>query len=311
MAKKVVSLGSIISKMNGEKAPTAPTKAAVPVSVAAPTPKEPTKTDNAAVGERIVELDLELILLNPDQPRKSFNSESLEELAKSVLRCGIIQPLIVTAKDGKYLLVAGERRLRAAKIAGLTKVPVIIKNSAETQQREIALIENIQRENLNPVEEAKAMQQLMQLENLTVEELAVRLGKSRPAVSNAIRLLSLPELIMQYVVEGKLTAGHAKVLLGVKRRETMIALAKECIAKDWSVRTLEERCAEKAPVPKKTAKLSTELSAFETDMQRIFATDVTLTGNLNKGKIVIQYSSDGELKRIYDLIEELKDSIDC
>jgi len=266
-------------------------------------------TNNSPYEDTILELPIDFIQLNPKQPRKTFSPESLEELAESISQHGVIQPLVVSKIKSGYVLVAGERRLRASKIAGLTTVPVVIRNSSEAVNREIALIENIQRENLNAIEEARAMKEMMEQNHLSYEELAKKLGKSRPTISNALRLLSLPVIVQQYIEEGKLTAGHAKALLTAKNPSRIIALAKECIQKGWSVRELEKKSRIDNPtLKKKGGMLTDEMADFERDMQQVFATDVTLSGDLTKGKILIKYTSNGELQRIFEIIQGLKDN---
>ena len=194
---------------------------------------------------------------------------------------------------------------------GLAEVPAIIIDIEEKKLGELALVENIQRENLNPIDEALAIKEIMDSEEISQEELASRLGKSRPALTNALRLLVLPEKIREMLSAGTLSSGHGRALLSVKRPDKMLALAAECVEKGWSVRELEKRCGEAVSAVKKTKQpLSPELSGFEADMQRVFATDVSLSGNLKKGKIVIKYTSDGELKRIYDIIQELKSEVE-
>jgi len=261
--------------------------------------------------EGVNEISIELVKPNPNQPRKTFNEESLKELAESIGNHGILQPLVVTKMGDGYRIVAGERRYRAAKIAGLTLIPVIIKELTEKEIREIALVENLQREDLNPMEESEALYTLLKENELTQEELAKTLGKSRPAVANSLRLLTLPRELQNMVRDLSLSTGHAKVLMGVKPPELQLSLAKEVIAKKMSVRDLEARIAalqaeRKVPAAKKPVSL--ELRAMIDDMQRVFGTKVRISGSDKKGKILIDYYSEDDLQRIYDMLERIKEN---
>lgn len=187
-----------------------------------------------------VTVSLNEIEPNRDQPRKDFDEEALAELAESIALHGVIQPLLVRPiSDGGYQLVAGERRWRASRMAGLTEVPVFIREMSDRQVAEVALIENLQREDLNPLEEAKGYAQLMKDYSLTQEQVAKSVGKSRPAVANAMRILELPEEVLEYVRNGKLSAGHARTLLPIKDKQTLLKLAEEIVLKDISVRETE------------------------------------------------------------------------
>ena len=187
----------------------------------------------------VQELDIDLVVPNPDQPRKHFDEDALQELAHSIGNFGILQPLLVCKVGGIYSLVAGERRYRAAKLAGLKQVPVIIKNFTDQERKEIALIENLQREDLNPIEEAYAIKALMDEYRVTQEEIASRLGKSRPAIANTLRLLTLCEEVIDMVREGRLSQGHARALVPLKDVATQISYAKAAADKKLSVRLLE------------------------------------------------------------------------
>jgi len=259
----------------------------------------------------VTEVPTALVRPNPLQPRKTFDETALAELAASIEIHGILQPLVVVAKDGGYEIVAGERRYRAAKLAGLETLPVIVKDISEKERREIALVENLQREDLNPMEESEALYTLLKENELTQEELAKTLGKSRPAVANSLRLLTLPREIQNMVRDLSLSTGHAKVLMGVKPPELQLALAKEAIAKKLSVRDLEARIAalqteRKVPAAKKP--ISLELRAMVEDMQRVFGTKVRVSGSDKKGKIVIDYYSEDDLQRIYELLDHIKEN---
>lgn len=275
------------------------------------TPEIATYDEKGKLNQGVNEVAIELVHANPNQPRKTFNEESLNELADSIKTHGILQPLVVTKMGDYYRIVAGERRFRAAKKAGLTALPVIIKELSEKEVREIALVENLQREDLNPMEESEALYTLLTENNLTQEALAQAIGKSRPAVANSLRLLTLPVVVQAMVRELSLSTGHAKVLVSVKPAEVQIALANEVVEKKLSVRDLEERIAELQREKKSPAQrvktISPEFKALLADMQRVFGTKVRATGSDKKGKIVIDYYSADDLQRIYELVEKLKE----
>lgn len=273
-------------------------------------PEIETYDEKGELKSGVNEVSIDLVRANPLQPRKTFDEIALAELADSISAHGILQPLVVVKKDAGYEIVAGERRFRAAKLAGLKVIPVIVKEISEKERREIALVENLQREDLNPMEESEALYTLLKENDLTQEELAKTLGKSRPAVANALRLLTLPKEIQNMVRDLSLSTGHAKVLLGVKVPELQLALAKEVVQKKLSVRDLEMRLAalaaeKKVPAAKKAVSL--ELRAMIDDMQRVFGTKVRVAGSDKKGKIVIDYYNSDDLQRIFDLVEKLKE----
>lgn len=274
-------------------------------------PEIATYDEKGALNKGVNEVEIDRIHANPHQPRKTFHEESLRELADSITAHGVLQPLVLTKREDGYQIVAGERRFRAAKMAGLSLVPAIIKELSEQEIREIALVENLQREDLNPMEESEALYHLLTENNLTQEALARAIGKSRPAVANALRLLTLPVQVQAMVRDLSLSTGHAKVLVSVKPAEVQIALANEVVEKKWSVRELELRIAElqrEKKVPAERVKsVSPEFRAFIADMQRVFGTKVRATGNEHKGKIVIDYYTPDDLRRIYDLIDRLKE----
>lgn len=255
---------------------------------------------------------------NPDQPRRTFPEESLVQLAQSIQEQGVLQPLLVAPGDfGRYLLVAGERRWRAARRAGLETVPCIVRSLSPAQQMEIALIENLQREDLNPLEVAQGIQSLMKEFGYTQEQVAQRLSKSRPAVANLLRLLSLPEEVMELIRQGVLTAGHARVLAGLDSAEEQLLLASEAVEKGYSVRQLEAVAAErkkaaaaKPPVKKQTHALSVELTELEGRIRETMGVRATLTGSEKKGRIVLQYYSREELEHLSELIGRLSGSQD-
>ena len=271
--------------------------------------KYKTFDDNGNLNEGIREVDINEVIANPDQPRKNFNQDAIKELSKTVKKYGLIQPIIAVLDRDKYVIVAGERRFRAAQVAGLKTVPVIVKNLTRKQIDEIAIIENIQRQNLNPIEEANAYAKFITDYNLTQEELAKNIGKSRPYVTNTIRLIALPEEVKKMVEMGRLSGGHARALLALDDEMLQITMAKAACDKQMSVRQVEILVHNKMhPKDKKKAKpvLSIELKQLVRTMERVFATHVTLQGNDQKGRFYIDYYSPDDLERIIELIEILR-----
>lgn len=253
------------------------------------------------------EIEISLIDNNVDQPRKNFDPTALKELADSIKTYGVIQPILVVPKKDRYMIVAGERRFRASKLAGLKKIPAVVREYTEQQVQEISLLENIQREDLNPIETAKAMKELLSNYGWTQEELADRLGKSRPVVANFIRLLSLCPEVIALIESGKLSAGHARSLVVVTDPQVQLKLAKDAITKKITVRDMEKAVKElNNPKPKKEKEqLSIEMKDLIGTMQRKFSTKVNVIGNNKKGRIYIDYYNSDDLDRIYDLITRL------
>lgn len=257
------------------------------------------------------ELEISKITPNPNQPRKHFDEGALQELADSIRVHGVIQPLVVNKLDnGNYMIIAGERRWRASKIAGLDKVPVVIKNYTDKQIKEISIIENLQREDLNPIEAARAIKQLMEEYNLTQEVVADRIGKSRSNIANTLRLLSLYPDVIKMVEDGRLSSGHARTLVAIPDTTAQIKLAKQSCDGKMSVRDLEKAVKNylnpAKPKATKVSEQSLELKELISDMQRIFSTKVSAIGNDNKGRIYIDYYSRDDLDRLSDLMELLK-----
>lgn len=248
---------------------------------------------------------------NMEQPRKEFDKDALEQLSQSIQEAGVLSPILVVENNGRYRIVAGERRYRASRLAGLSTIPCIVRNLTTVQQMEAALIENLQREDLNPIEEAMAIRSLMSECNYTQEQAAKRLGKSRPAIANSLRLLNLPQPVIDMVVSGDLTAGHARVLAGLDSEEKQLKLAKQCVEQGYSVRKLEETSKEEAlPVAQakravSTKSLSPELSAFQNAMREALGAKTVLAGTEKKGKITISYNSAEELESIFQAINKL------
>ena len=221
----------------------------------------------------------------------------------------MLQPLLVVEQDGRYRIVAGERRFRAARIAGLDAVPCIVRDFTPAEQMEAALIENLQREDLNPIEEASAMKQFMENCHYTQDQAAKRLGKSRPAVANSLRLLTLPETVQQDVIAGRISAGHARVLAGLEDEKRQVALAQLVILEGLSVRALEKMAAQPEPVykPKPAPRpLPLELQDMESRMRETFGLRTVFKGNRKHGKIILQYESEDDLERLYQCLERLE-----
>ena len=266
------------------------------------------KTETIVVNEP-KEIEIGLIDRNPDQPRKIFDDEALAELATSIKNYGVIQPIIVREKDGRYIIIAGERRWRASRLAGLKTIPCVIKDYTEQEVSEIAIIENLQREDLNPIESAKAIKSLINQYNLTQDEVADKIGKSRPAVANTLRLLTLPEQIITLVEQNKLTAGHARTLLGIDNAAKQKEIAVAIIEKGLTVRDVENIIKNlnkpKQETSIKPKEKSLEIKDFENKIKRVLSTSVAIKGNAKKGKIVIDYYSIDDLNRIYDILLSL------
>lgn len=268
------------------------------------------KSDEA----KIINVAISRISPDPGQPRKTFNEESIAELAESIKEHGIIQPLIVKKNGANFIIVAGERRFRAAETAQLKEIPVIVRDFSEQKAREISLIENLQREDLNAIEEAQAIKELMDAYELTQEEIAKKLGKARPSIANSVRLLNLPDSLQHLVKTGALSAGHARALLALSDKKLQLELADKAIKEGWSVRQMEKEvkyCLKPETRPAKLteqvkAKMTLEMRQFVDDMTRVFSTKVRLMGNESKGRITIDYYTNDDLQRIYELIDRMK-----
>ena len=245
---------------------------------------------------------------NPDQPRRTFDAQALEALAESIRQAGVLQPLLVVENGARYRIVAGERRYRAARMAGLQSVPCVVRDMTEQERMEAALIENLQREDLNPIEEAAGIRALMEECGYTQELAAKRVGRSRPAVANLLRLLQLPESIRELVKAGELSAGHARVLAGLADESRQLALAERAVREGMSVRELEKLAAQTMEKPAKPEPkpLPSELNDMQERLQNVLGVRTALRGNLKKGKIILQYDSAEELEAIYEAMERLE-----
>lgn len=255
----------------------------------------------------IKELAVSEVFPNPEQPRKAFDENALKELAASILKHGVIQPITVAESHGGYMIVAGERRFRASVLAGLKTVPAIVKDYDEREIKEVALLENLQREDLNPIEEARALKRLMDEFDLTQDEVAERLGKSRSAVANTLRLLNLSPETTRLVQRGELTAGHARALVTMPFVKQS-AIARKAVKEGWSVRELEaflRKLNGKIPdrQPERKKEICLELSDLVNRMQRVFGTKVSAIGNDDKGRIYIDYFTRDDLDRLSELVD--------
>ena len=254
-------------------------------------------------------LPLHKIEPNPDQPRRDFDPEELEELAESIRTHGVIQPLTVREMpNGYYQIIAGERRWRAARLANLSDVPVIVVEADDKKAMELALIENLQRSDLNPIEEAKGYQQLMTEYGMTQEVTAERVGKSRPAVANALRLLSLSPAVLELVEQGRLSAGHARALLTVKSAPEQYAVAMKVINLQLSVRQTENMCKNlvKATKPKQEKPIAVDyLAECEKTLSKRLGRGVRIVSGKRKGRLELEYYGEEDLQRLYELLERL------
>ena len=257
----------------------------------------------------VTEVRLSLIDPNPKQPRKNFETEALNELASSIKVHGVIQPIVLTKRGERFMIIAGERRWRASKIAEMQSIPAVVKDFTEKQIKEITIIENLQREDLNPIEMARAIKELMDEFKMTQEVIAERIGVSRPVVANSLRMLTLPIEVLRLVETGRLSAGHAKMIVSVETKEGQIKLANMACDNKMTVRDLEQAVKNlylPRPIVKDKPKQTLELKEFVSDMRKVFSTKVTINGNEQKGKISIEYFTKDDLQRIYELVEKLK-----
>lgn len=274
-----------------------------------PEKKEPSHVEEMKTGEQMMKINM--VEPNREQPRRNFEEDALLELADSIKQFGVLQPLIVRKRNDYYEIIAGERRWRAAKIAGIKEVPVIIKDYNEQEVVEIALIENIQRENLNPIEEAMAFKKLLEEYHLKQDEVAERVSKSRTAVTNSMRLLKLNEKVQQMIIDDMISTGHARALLAIDDLEQQYILANKIFDEKLSVRETEKLIKELKNPKKTKEKKKVENSFIYTDledkMKEVFGTKVHVAvKGKGKGKIEIEYYSDDELERMFDMIMSIR-----
>ena len=253
----------------------------------------------------VVELPLGSIDPNREQPRKRFDEEALRQLSESIQQSGVIQPIIVYPDGERYTIVAGERRWRAARIAGLEGIPAIVRDYDRVKQMEVALIENIQRENLNPLEEAAAVHRLMEECGLSQEGVSSRIGRSRPAVANLLRLLSLPEPVQELVRDGALSAGHARALAGMDDPSRQRTLAESAVRQGWSVRQMETAARRPARRPSPRREVPVELADLEDALRRALGMRASVVGSQNRGRIVLTYGSMEELENLLAVLQQV------
>lgn len=267
-----------------------------------PTPEEEkVKDDDVLKNLKITEVEP-----NREQPRKNFNQEALEELAESIKEYGLIQPIVVTEKDGYYCIIAGERRWRACKLAGLEEIPAIVREDDERKNKEIALIENIQREDLNPFEKALGIKNLMESYNLTQEEVAKKLGKGRSTIANSIRVLNLEPRVLELAKQGKISEAHCKLLLAITDPEKQYLTAIDIIERGTTTRELEQTNKEinKKQISKEELKkINILYKDIENTFQGFFGTKVKMAPGKKRGKIIIEYASNEDLERILNIIK--------
>ncbi len=255
--------------------------------------------------ERYADLDIDQIKPNPFQPRLTFNPQAIEELAQSIQESGILQPIVVVPEEGHYRIIVGERRWRAAQKIGLKKIPALIRSLPQDKQLEACLVENLQREDLNPLEIALAYQKLMEDLNYTQQQIAEKVGKDRTSVTNYLRLLKLPSEVQAYLSQGKISMGHARALLSLEDSHLQLALARETADKKLSVREVEKlikKRLEKQPTSRPSLP-DPDLAAIQEEMLNILATKVIISGHQHKGVIKIYYFSVDDLNRIYEKIK--------
>lgn len=267
-------------------------------------PGEDLDLDQLEQVEQILIIDIKP---NPFQPRKIFDEEALKELSESIKEHGVLQPIILRKKGSKFEIVVGERRYRASQLANLEAIPAVIRELNDQQMMELAILENLQREDLTAIEEAEAYQNLLEHLNLTQEQLAFRLGKSRPHIANHIRLLSLPQVVRDAISDGIFSMGHGKALLGLKKKKNIPLIMQKSIKENLNVRQLEalvQRLNEN--VPRETKKVQKDIftKEKESELRELFGTPVSIVKSKDKGKIEIEFYSDDDLERILQLLED-------
>jgi ParB family chromosome partitioning protein len=260
--------------------------------------------------DAFAEIDIRLIDPNPDQPRRFFDDEKLDELARSIKTVGIISPIVVVKNDGRYTIISGERRFRASIKAKLSHIPAIIRDYDTIKRMEVALIENLQRDDLNPLDEATGIQALIDECAITQEQAAERLGKSRSAVANSLRLLALDEITAGLITEGKLSAGHARALLGIENPDERARLATAAAERQLSVRQVEEQVRNlkrMANLPQEEETIPEEFKVMESAFKKTLGSTIKINGTRKRGKISIEYKSFEEFERIYNIINGLEE----
>lgn len=278
----------------------------------------PSEVDSDEIKDNVIEVNINDIEPNINQPRQVFDKDKLDDLAESIKMYGVVQPLIVKNENNVYKIIAGERRWRAARLAGLKTVPCIVRDYTNAQMMQIALIENLQRQDLNPIEEAEAFEKLINEHGITQENLAIIVGKSRPAITNSLRLLNLPDKVKNMVICGQISSGHARALLALKEKDEIENVADLIIEKDLSVRqveTLVNKLLNSSDFKKR--KINADMQSdykqacieIEEKIKNILGTKVVLKAGKNKGKIMIEYYSDEELERLMSFFEKAANTI--
>jgi ParB family chromosome partitioning protein len=312
-------LGSLFGDIDVDLSVLDPAEISIEPEVPAPSGKAPAKksakprakaekTDGKEAAETVVFISLDDIRPNSAQPRKVFDQEALQDLASSIREHGVIQPVLLRPAKNGYELVAGERRWRAARLAGLKQVPAIVRDLNDRQNMFYALIENMQREDLNSIEEARGMEEMMSAFGLNQEETAKTIGKSRSYVTNALRLLKLPQDVQDMVMGGQLSAGHARAIAGLEGEELQLEAAVKCVEQGWSVRQVESYTGEqKKPGKRRRSRLSgknkdKELAALEQQITETLGTKVRIRGTEKKGRLELDYYSRGELERLIEIL---------
>jgi ParB family chromosome partitioning protein len=280
---------------------------AITPSVAEPSPSQPASAVAVPAKDNVIPVPIEQVHRSPFQPRTMFEEEPLQDLIESIRAKGVVQPLLVRRSATGYELIAGERRLRASQAAGLTTVPVLVVQATDQEALELALIENLQRENLNPIEEARGYRELIQRFTLKQDDVAQKVGKSRAAVANALRLLELPDDVQAWVARGQLSVGHAKVILGLTIKEEQWLLAEQCMRQGLTVRQVEklvERAKETGRVPskKKRANKAPHFEAIEDGLRQKLGTKVHIIKGRRKGRIEIEFYGEDDLSRLVALL---------
>lgn len=293
-AKKNRGLGRGLDALFAEQAPIMPDNRV-----------ETEEKSNSYVGDKVLYIDINDIKPNAEQPRKTFDKEKISELSQSIIEHGIIQPLVVRKSGKHYEIVAGERRWRAAREAELSVVPCIVRQFSDEENMLVAIIENMQREDLNPIEEAMGLEQMISAYGMTQEEVSKSVSKSRPYITNTLRLLKLPEEIKALVSEGKISTGHARALITVKNKTKQEELCKKIIKDGISVRDVERLASEEKKTRKKPLKRvkSPDTLNVERELKEIYGTKVTINSRGNKGTIELEFYSKDELNRLIDLLK--------
>lgn len=250
-------------------------------------------------GDRLRDLPVESLVPNPHQPRKKFAAETLEELTASIRASGVLQPIVVRPRGEHYEILVGERRWRAARQAGLARIPAIVREASDAEALELALVENVLREDLNPLEEAQAYQRLLGEFGWTQEDLGRRIGKDRSSVANALRLLRLPDIIQEDLRQGRLTMGHARALLGLPTSSAQLRVRQRILAQDWSVRATEASVQTRSQHRLRPRRRSADIEALEEELRLALGTRVRLAGSLARGRVEIPYASTEELERLH------------